>query len=283
MTLANALDYYRWSDNQKRYGKWLIVSKNDNRDSDLRTLFHLGLESVKDDEDNKPGTGNRLRLSVFGYTFIIAAPSILKPHRRWVDTSHYSWSTSPKGGYWDIHKTEYSISVFSGSIHLHYGAQTHDSETDKTKCWFYPWREHNQIRHTLYDLDGDVFSDLPEWGFRSKNGWEVKQAITKACPTRKLSFKDFDGEEIVANTKIEEREWVRGAGLFKWLRWVTKNEVQRSLDIDFSSEVGKRKGSWKGGTVGHSIRMLPGELHEQAFKRYCEENNLTYIGIKDAD
>ena len=29
----------------------------------------------------------------------------------------------------------------------------------------------------------------------------------------------------------------------------------------------------KGGTVGHSIDMLPGELHEAAFRRYCEKEH----------
>jgi hypothetical protein len=35
------------------------------------------------------------------------------------------------------------------------------------------------------------------------------------------------------------------------------------------------KGSWKGGTVGHSIAMLPGELHGAAFARYCEQHEMT--------
>lgn len=54
--------------------------------------------------------------------------------------------------------------------------------------------------------------------------------------------------------------------------------LRRSLDIRFSGETGHRKGSWKGGTVGHSINMLPGELHEAAFHRYCTEHEMTFIG-----
>lgn len=37
-----------------------------------------------------------------------------------------------------------------------------------------------------------------------------------------------------------------------------------------------RKGSWKGGTIGHSIEMPPGELHADAFRRYCAEHNMTF-------
>ncbi|MGE3247484.1 MAG: hypothetical protein AB7F96_22255 [Beijerinckiaceae bacterium] len=31
------------------------------------------------------------------------------------------------------------------------------------------------------------------------------------------------------------------------------------------------------GTVGHSIEMEPGEIHEAAFRRYCAKNNLTFV------
>lgn len=55
--------------------------------------------------------------------------------------------------------------------------------------------------------------------------------------------------------------------------------VRRSLDIQFSGETGTRKGSWKGGTVGHSIDMLPGELHEAAFRRYCSEHKMAFVGV----
>lgn len=36
---------------------------------------------------------------------------------------------------------------------------------------------------------------------------------------------------------------------------------------------------WKGGTTGHAINMLSGELHEAAFRRYCAENNMTFVSV----
>jgi hypothetical protein len=62
------------------------------------------------------------------------------------------------------------------------------------------------------------------------------------------------------------------------LLYIGRNTVRRSLDLQFSAEVGKRKGSWKGGTIGHSIDMMPGELHEAAFRRYCAQQGLTFVG-----
>lgn len=60
----------------------------------------------------------------------------------------------------------------------------------------------------------------------------------------------------------------------------------RNLDLRFSGETGREKGSWKGGTIGTSIEMRPGELHEAAFRRYCDEEHraksgkyrITFIG-----
>jgi hypothetical protein len=76
---------------------------------------------------------------------------------------------------------------------------------------------------------------------------------------------------------IQEREWLRGVKAFRWLSRFFYPKIRRSLNLEFHKEVGPRKGSWKGGTIGHSIEMLPGELHEAAFRRYCEKNNMTFI------
>ena len=109
--------------------------------------------------------------------------------------------------------------------------------------------------------------------------------------TVSFQFEDYDGEIITATSLIEERQWEFGEGYFKWLSWFRKPKIIRSLDLQFSEEVGPEKGSWKGGTVGHGIDMLPGEMHEQAFRRYCDKEHssksgkfkLKYIGRIDQD
>lgn len=134
-----------------------------------------------------------------------------------------------------------------------------------------PWKEWCHVRHSFYDMDGDLFCNV------SAN-WKEREQQKTACPVLRFRFADFDGEEIVASTRIEEREWRLGTGWCKWLSLIRKPRINRSLDMSFSSEVGERKGSWKGGTIGHSIQMLPGELHEAAFRRYCRQEGLEYIG-----
>lgn len=261
----------RWSDNDRYFGPVTYA-----RETGYRRLgFVLG-----SGHDEYPGC--RLRLHGFGHTLIIALPAILKPYRQKVEYSSSDIVAKAKAAgrptyYWDEHEREFGVVAAEGAIHFHYGEQTHAWPGSKSLVWFYPWREHRCIRHSLYDLDGEHFADLPEWGFRHKNGRAVKNAIEAACPVARFQFHDFDGEQITATCRIEEREWKRGKGVFRLL-FLGRNRISRSLDLHFSSEVGRRKGSWKGGTIGHGIEMLPGELHEQAFRRYCAKEGLIFVG-----
>lgn len=271
----------RWSDNDRYWGPFTYA-----RERGMECGITIMLESG--DGDDYPGC--RLRLGGFGHTLIIALPQILKPWREWVEirtepTRGEMIAEGRNPGYWDMHAREFGFSVFEGAIHVHYGPQTHDSTTDKVKVYFLPWRSWRHVRRSLYDLDGQHFADLPHQRGMAKlgtnawhNSWAVQKAIEEACPSSSFDFDDYDGERITAVTRIEEREWLLGEGKFKWLSWFRRPNISRSLDIQFLKETGARKGSWKGGTIGHSIAMLPGELHEAAFRRYCAEHQMTFVG-----
>ena len=131
-------------------------------------------------------------------------------------------------------------------------------------------------------MDGSLFAHLKQGIRYDSPERAARDDLEKSCPTVEFTFRDFDGEEIIATTKIEEREWKFGTGYFKWLSMFRRPKVRRVLDLSFSAETGRRKGSWKGGTVGHSIEMIPGELHEAAFRRYCAEHEMTFGGKVDA-
>jgi hypothetical protein len=45
--------------------------------------------------------------------------------------------------------------------------------------------------------------------------------------------------------------------------------ITTKLEINFSEEVGKDKGGWKGGTLGHSCPIRGGQTAEDAFRDYC--------------
>ncbi len=226
--------------------------------------------------------GCSLRISAFGNTMIAGLPAVIKPHTSWVDTSHYEWSKAgPDGrsGYTQVDETEYGFTISDGHLSVRRGRQTNDSSTTKDWGCFLPWTQWRHVRYSLYDLNGDEF--WTQFDGASKLGfekYEEQREFDRLCPTRSFDFLDFDDEAGIATTKITEREWRFGTGSFKWLSLFRRRKVSRSLDISFSIETGERKGSWKGGTIGHSIKMLPGELHQSAFERYCLAHDMTFVG-----
>jgi hypothetical protein len=159
------------------------------------------------------------------------------------------------------------------------GRQTHDSSTTQDWGYFLPWTQWRHVRHSVYGLDGKLFADLPQGRFFDT--YPARKALEEACPTFSFNFLDYDGEGLIATTRIEEREWKFGTGAFKWLSLFRSNKIRRSLDLRFSGETGKRKGSWKGGTIGTGIDMFPDELHESAFRRYCAANGMTFLASAD--
>lgn len=252
----------RWSDDDCHFGPFTYAP-------DKSRSFGLVLKS-SDDDDREAYA----RLHAFGWTLISPLPSwLIRPYRERVQAKYWDAETIARFGrdwYWDMHERQLGFCLSDGSLHLYYGKQTNEWPGSKSRVIFFPWREWRHVRHSLYDLTGVLFANMPD-------DWDAGRALEASCPTASFRFQDFDGEEITATTRIEEREWRRGVRWFKWLSLVTKPKISRSLDLRFSSEVGKRKGSWKGGTIGHSIEMHPGELHEHAFKRYCAENGLVFM------
>lgn len=263
----------RWSDNDRYWGPFTY-----SRDGRSYRHFAILLDSGSGDEESR---GCRLRLSGFGHTLIIALPQIIRPFREKVFATSWDAATIQRMGrdwYWRREHREFGFSVSEGFLQLMYGRQSHYSSTEKRKGYFLPWTQWRHVRHSLYGLQGEhVWTEQKQVKgqiFASEDWWTAKEA----CPSRSFAFKDFDGEELTVRTMIEEREWRFGEGWFKWLSLFRRPNVRRSLDLRFSGETGKRKGSWKGGTIGHSIDMLPGELHEAAFRRYCAERGMTFVG-----
>lgn len=247
------------------------------------------LDSGGDDDDG--GKGCNLKLHAFGYTLIVELPSLLSDYR--IKHIAHSWDAATverlgRNYYFEVFPREYGFTFSDGSMHAHYGPQTHDSITTKSKVFFLPWKQWRFVRHSWYGPTGEHIETLWESSSRevrrAQSEWRYE--FEKTLVKTSFVFRDFDGQEIEAATNIEEREWRFGEGWFKWLSLFRRPKVRRSLNIEFSAEVGPEKGSWKGGTMGTSIDMLPGELHEGAFRRYCEQDHrskhqtfrITFVG-----
>lgn len=280
----------RWGDNDRYFGPFTYSADKQYRP--------FAIEIDSGDSDDYPGC--RLRFSAFGRTLIVATPAIIKPSRRWVDTSHYEWSKQDGSGYWDIQRRVYGFSYSDGHLSVEYGRQTHDSSTEQRWGCFLPWTQWRHVRRSFYDLNGKHFWSEIEDETRaiSKLGGkilrerlEIVRKWEEMCPKATFRFQDFDEQELEAVTHIEEREWRFGTGWFKWLSLFRRPKIRRSLCLNFSGETGPEKGSFKGGTIGTSIDMLPGEDHEAAFRRYCNEDHrskyrkyrVKFIGRKEPE
>lgn len=213
--------------------------------------------------DEYPGCS--LKIYAAGRTIRIALPSIIKPWKNWVDTSKYEWS-NPGSGYWEIFPNEYGFRLHEGFLQVFFGPQTHDSITTKSWCTHLPWTQWRHVRWSFYDLEGNHF-----WTEPKKCDFDIREKYRNECPSAKFEVEDFDGERIIATTRIEELEWRFGEKWCSWLSIFRKPMIRRSLTIEFDKEVGKSKGSWKGGLMGTGIDMVNGETHEAAFRRFCLE------------
>lgn len=241
----------------------------------LARWTHAFAAYIESGNDEDPET--TILIIAFGWALRIRAWNWLcRPWRaRWVECNWDAETVKRLGrsGYWEIHERRFGFSLSDMGngydfFQLYYGAQTHDSSTTKSWCKHLPWKQWNHVRHSLYTPTGEHFYTEPRGaGFREF--FEKKEQ----CPKVNFGFEDYDGEMIVATCMIEEREWHKGEGWFKWLRWFYAPKINRSLDLEFSAEVGPGKGSWKGGTVGHGIDMLDGETPKEAFQRYCAKNH----------
>lgn len=273
----------RWSDNDRNFGPFTFSWTG----SKGYRPFAIILKSWgSGDDDAGPVT---LRFSLVWFTFIIQLPPILYPQRRKVYPARWDAETVARLGrdwYWDVKVREYGFSYSDGFLQINYGICPCDSSLDQTWSKHLPWTQWRHVRHSFYDLNGAHFwseleSETENYRHAKKLGrsdlWRERYDIVRQweerCPVATFAFKDFDDQELTATTKIEEREWLFGTGWFKWLSWFCRPKVRRSLDINFSGETGPEKGSWKGGTIGTSIDMLPDELHEAAFRRYCDQEH----------
>jgi len=262
----------RWSDDDRKLGPFIYAPDK---------YKNLALVIGSGDEEYP---GCRVRLSGFGHTFIAALPAIIKPWRNKIIASTWDAETVARLGrnwYYDTHEREYGFSLSEGFLRIFLGRQTNNSSTTQSWSYFLPWTQWRHVRHSIYGLNGEFFAtESDQTSFLGTSdgriAWNKWQAIVNSCPTRTFSFADFDGEKLTVKTRIEEREWRFGTGWFAWLSMFRKPRIQRSLNLEFSGETGRRKGSWKGGTIGHSIEMLPNELHESAFRRYCNDHEMTF-------
>lgn len=280
------MSYCRLTDNDRRFGPFTLGE----RSATWRPLA-IRLDSGCDEY-----RGCSLNLQAFGWWLRVRLPQVIKPFEIRHKATTWDAATIERMGrdwYAEVHRRVFGFSVSDGFLQVFLGPQTHDSLTTKSWCKHLPWTQWRFIRFSLYGLEGEHLRTWLEPKRRKLDGsgfdrFTQQREFEETMPKAVFEIDDYDGQRIQASTHIEEREWRFGEGWFKWLSLFRRPKVRRSLSIEFDKEVGPEKGSWKGGTMGTGIEMLPGELHEDAFRRFCDQDQrskyrpfrVTFVGRK---
>lgn len=261
-------------------------------------IFKLSSGGDTDDDEE---TKCNLIVYMFGYVFRIFLGNLITPVKYKVKTS---WKPDVvermgRNWYYAYFKKEYGFRLNEGYLHILYGFQNemgHYTHVDnegyvtysprepnkiykklEVKHWsmLLPWAENRHTRYTLYSKPGVIFFET-----KDNNGvkFNTHYEKSKECPIVSFILKDYDGELVTAKTFIEEREYKKGAGKFKWLSFFIKPLIVRSLNIEFDKETGKEKGSYKGGTIGTSIKIDSNTYHEEGIKQFCLKEHSSKSG-----
>jgi hypothetical protein len=183
--------------------------------------------------DNRP----RINLDLIFFSLTLILPF----RNNWTDECD-----SPKLG----------IAIHNNTVWIYRGGKGNMKGGNKWWTWYIPFITKEWVRTSVL-LKDDT------WEHETRGDeWKQKQKSWIYDYTD-----SYDGEVIPTTIYVDEREW-RPKGL-KWTSLFAK--TRRTIDIHFSKECGKRKGSWKGGTLGCGYDLLPNEDPLDCLKRMEKE------------
>lgn len=131
--------------------------------------------------------------------------------------------------------------------------------------WEYEWARTSTLLNdnTWYNETksnrGQKYSSEGSYKWIEENKWKETHP-----------YKDpFDGKIVNATIGVSEREWRMKC--LKWTKLFAK--IRRDIDVDFDQEVGKKKGSWKGGVIGCGYDLKAKETPYECLKRMEKERS----------
>jgi hypothetical protein len=158
---------------------------------------------------------------------------------------------------------QYGIYICDNQLCICYG--------EKTKLYDFPWSL-AWIRTSFLTVDGKWINETANT--RDMNLWDENKwkniIMTETYPYTYIT-KNNTIQECLATIKVEEREWRWKS--FKWLKLTRK--IRKDINVSFNSEIGEKKGSWKGGVLGCSYEMRYNETPYQTLKRMEKERKFT--------
>lgn len=163
----------------------------------------------------------------------------------------------------------WGIMIHDSTLWLHYGGNGNMNGGGKFKSWDLPFFTMECVRHQVECDLGDGKYTLVDYDKLQKlNDKYIPLKDNELVHKYHYNYVDnYDGSIVPCTYWIEEREWRRK--WFKWCDWF--KIVNRYIEIEFDGEVGRDKGSWKGGCTGCSYTLLPNETPEECIRRMEKE------------
>lgn len=128
-----------------------------------------------------------------------------------------------------------------------------------------PWNL-DHVRHSIMLKDETwVHSIKGDKKDFYKDEWK-KQMWTRNLPFVDLVSRSPDLNVVDAKLTISEREWRMRR--FKWTKLFSK--TRKTVNVDFSGEVGRGRGGWKGGTIGTGESLDESENWLDGYEKLCK-------------
>jgi hypothetical protein len=141
---------------------------------------------------------------------------------------------------------------------IYYGNS--NSRDQKIKFLPMPWSwSHAKCVHEVRNAEGKWTPFIGSW--EKDKGKDERVESTHSYV---YTLKSGVVQDRTATIFRERRIWTRNT-------WFPRQMIRECIDIEFSDEVGERTGSWKGGTVGCSYEVLPGETDLECLRRMEKE------------
>lgn len=159
---------------------------------------------------------------------------------------------------------KWGIAIHDATFWIYKGGEGNFNGGTKWWAWDIPFYTKNWYRTSILLKDDTWEHELASGDKKSfyEDEWKEKQKSWTYDYTN-----SYDNTVVPTTIYVEEREWRP-----KWLGWTNKfAKTRRTIDIHFSKEVGREKGSWKGGCIGCSYELLPGEEPLDCLKRMEKE------------
>lgn len=165
---------------------------------------------------------------------------------QWHESGHYSllffglwivlWKskTRPQDGMMDA----WGIELYERSLYLQWGK--------RHKFILLPWSFDYQRTEVMLENGSFVeYERFKAWSFDRTP--EPENRYRRIVPYRYV-LKSGEVQEVQATITVQRMTW--RWRLAKMLRLPWPRKVRTSIEIEFSDEVGERRGSWKGGCTG---------------------------------